>query len=363
MPLLILPGYLEPDAAGYVVVSRAGAPPLPDNAGQIATLLMTAGMAVLLMLVPFHGPLVAIGRHSAPMALPLMLTAYPTVVLHTLFRLWQAQPALMQAPLFFQACRSMGIAAAVLGGLAALGQRRWGALAGYATLVDWGAGLIALGQGTVGGIEWAVQMSIWRAWSLLLVGTGWSALSRAMGQRDDMERCGGLFRRMPLSVLALLVGLLSLAGSPLTPGGAGRWSLLAALIAGGPGLPPARPEWLARLTGLTPAQPGALYALLLAGLGIAIGALAGLRACLGAPRRDAPQDGEQTARDARTALKVAPAREPGEAHARRREGLDAVVNAGVALLAIWLVGSLFLDPRPWLKLAQELLGGLTFPGS
>jgi formate hydrogenlyase subunit 3/multisubunit Na+/H+ antiporter MnhD subunit len=363
MPLLILPGYLEPDAAGYVVALRADAPPLPDNAGQIATLLMAAGMAVWLMLVPFHGPIVAIGTHSAPMALPLMLTAFPTVVLHTLFRLWQAQPVLMQDPLFFQACRSMGIAAAALGGLSALGQRRWGTLAGYATLVDWGAGLIALGQGTIGGVEWAVQMSIWRAWSLLLVGTGWSALSGAMGQRDDMERCGGLLRRMPLSVLALLVGLLSLAGFPLTPGGAGRWPLLAALIAGGPDLPPARPGWLARWTGLAPAQPGALYALLLAGLGVAIGALAGLRACLGAPQGDAPHGGGQTSRGARTVPKDAPAQEAREARARRREGLEAVVSAGFALLAIWLVASLFLDPRPWLKLVQELLGGLTLPGS
>jgi formate hydrogenlyase subunit 3/multisubunit Na+/H+ antiporter MnhD subunit len=353
MPLLVLPSYLEPDPGGYVVVSRVDAPPLPDNAGQIATLLMAAGMAVLLMLVPFHGPLVAIGRHSTPMALPLMLTAFPTVALHTLLRLWQAQPALMESPLFFQACRSMGTAAAVLGGLAALGQRRWGALAGYATLVDWGAGLIALGQGTIGGIEWAVQMSIWRAWSLLLVGTGWTALSRAMEQRDDVERYGGLFRRMPLSVLVLLAGLFSLAGFPLTPGGTGRWPLLAALIAGGPGLPSARLGRLARLTGLTPAQPGALYALLLAGLGIAIGALASLRACLGGG----------AAGQAGTAPGVALSQGAGEARAWRREGLEDVVSTGFALLAIWLVGSLFLAPRPWLTLARELIGELAFPGS
>ncbi len=41
----------------------------------------------------------------------------------------------------------------MLGGLGALGQRRWGALVGHVTLADWGASLIALGLGTRAGAE------------------------------------------------------------------------------------------------------------------------------------------------------------------------------------------------------------------
>lgn len=404
MPMLILPRYLEPDPAGYVVALPMGDAPLPDNAVSIAAGLMSGGMAVLLMMVPFHGQIVAIGTHSTPMALPLILSTVPVVVLHTLFQLWQAQPALLNDPLFFQACRLLGTAAALIGGLSAIGQRRWGTLAAYAVLVDWGAGLIALGQGTFDAADLAVRMVIWRGWSLLLVGSGWSALFKAAGQRDEAEYCPGLLRRRPLSLLALLVGILSLAGYPLTPGAAGRWPLLT-LLAAGPSSPNAAPsDWLAQLTGLMSDQRGAVIALLLGSAGVSIGAIAGLCACIGRPGRDAPKGARIGTRGARAATgddeplqEPGPAGEPpGEppgdvepnsgnvqaraAHRAPSSGapsygapsygapsygaaLEAVVSAGFALLAIWLVGSLLLNPQPWLKLVQEFLGNLSFPGS
>ena len=245
MPLLLLPRYLPPDTAGYVGAPGAAAPMLAAQAGQTATLLMTAGMAILLMMVPFHGQLVAMGAHAAPMALPFALTVLPTVVLHTFFRLWEAHPALLSGAVCFDVCRWTGIAAVVLGGLGALGQRRWGALVGYVTLVDWGAGLIALGLGTRAGAEQMVQMLVWRAFSLLLVGVGWGALFKAAGQRDDLEHCAEPVRRHPLGVLALVLGLLSLAGFPLSPGGIGRWPLLdrAALASRWPTGRPRRWSW------------------------------------------------------------------------------------------------------------------------
>jgi NADH:ubiquinone oxidoreductase subunit 2 (subunit N) len=364
MPLLILPRYLEPDPAGYVVAVRMDEAALPENAVQIATALMAGGMAVLLMMVPFHGQLVAIGTHSTPMALPLMLTVFPLAVLHTLFRLWEAQPALLLDPLFFQVCRWTGIAAAGLGGLAATGQRRWGTLAGYAALVDWGAGLIALGQGTATGASLMVQMTLQRVWSLLLVGTGWSALLMATDQKDDLEHCRGLLQRRPLSLLALLGGLLSLAGYPLTLGAAGRWPLLS-LLATEPSAPAiARSGWLAGLTGLNPAQPAALGALLLGGAGIGIGAVVGVCACLGAAERVAPAEGQVSDRATETApTPTATVAAVSVARQARREAVNAVVSTAFALLALWLVGSLFLNPQPWLSLGQELLMGVSLPGN
>jgi formate hydrogenlyase subunit 3/multisubunit Na+/H+ antiporter MnhD subunit len=344
MLLLILPRYLEPDPAGYVVAAGAGAPDLPDNAAQIAAWLMVGGAAISLMMVPFYGQLVAIGTHATPMALPLMLTAFPVAVLHTLFQLWRAQPALLQDPLFFQVALWMGIATTGVGGLFAIGQRRWGALAGYATLVDWGAGLIALGLGTLAGIELAVRMLVWRALSMLLVGTGWNALFKASGRRGEMERSRGMFLRRPLSVVALLIGLFSLAGYPLTPGAAGRWPLLAGLVSRSQIITTKASMW-AWLIGRTPTQPEALWVLLLAGIGVSIGTIAAVPACLGRPQPGATHEG---------------ARPP---HATRREVLDSVVSAGFALLALWLVGAVLLQPQPWLTLGQELLGGLSLPGN
>jgi len=369
MPLLLLPRYLTTDAAGYVIAPDSAAPALTIQAGQTAMLLMAAGMAILLSMVPFHGQLVAMGRHAAPMALPFALTVLPTVVLHTCFRLWEAHPALLSGEFVFDVCRWTGIAAVFLGGLGALGQRRWGALAGYVTLVDWGAGLIALGLGTRAGAEQMVQMLIWRAFSLLLVGVGWGTIFRATGRRDDLERSADAVRRHPLGVLMLVLGLLSLAGFPLSPGGLGRWPLLDRAVLGQP-----VSEW-----------PATARVLVLAGAAASLGVVVTLGRCLSSTARSHAGDdrrptGEDRAADGQE-TKASPAetsdgnqektQEPrterrgaqGAQQARRRQELEALLSAGVSLLAIWLLGALVLAPGPWIELARRLVGNLAFSGN
>jgi formate hydrogenlyase subunit 3/multisubunit Na+/H+ antiporter MnhD subunit len=326
-------------------------------------LLMAAGIAILLSMVPFHGQLVAMGRHAAPMALPFALTALPTVVLHTCFRLWEAHPALLNGAFVFDVCRWTGIAAVFLGGLGALGQRRWGALAGYVTLVDWGAGLIALGLGTRAGMEQMVQLLIWRAFSLLLVGVGWGTIFRAAGRRDDLEQSAGPIRRHPLGVLALILGLLSLAGFPLSPGGLGRWPLLDRTILGQP-----MSDW-----------PTTTRVLVLAGAAAGLGVVITLGRSLAwaAPTREASarasdeqgtasgpkaSDGEPTP-SSEVPSAEQEARERGARATRRRQWLEALLSAGTSLLALWLLGALALSPGPWIELARRLVGELTFPGS
>ena len=57
------------------------------------------------------------------------------------------------------------------------------------------------------------------------------------------------------------------------------------------------------------------------------------------------------------------AEEPGARATRRGQRLEALLSAGVSLLAIWLLGGLVLRPGPWIELARRLVGELTFPGS
>jgi formate hydrogenlyase subunit 3/multisubunit Na+/H+ antiporter MnhD subunit len=363
MPLLLLQRYLPPDAAGYVGVPGAAAPPLGVQAGQTATLLMTAGLAILLMMVPFHGQLVAMGAHAAPMAVPFMLTAMPTVVLHTFFRLWEVHPALLTGQFAFDVCRWTGIAALVLGGLGALGQRRWGALVGHVTLVDWGAGLMAMGMGTRAGTEWMVQMLVWRALGLLLVGVGWGALFDAAGKRDDLEHCAEPVRRQPLAVAALVLGLLSLAGFPLAPGGLDRWLLLDRAVLSQPLV-----DW-----------PPTMLVRVLAGAAASLGTVFALGACVGTkgrpqatdddrrPTSVAAADGEAAAGDEGQAPagedeNAAEAHRQRERRARRRQTLETLLGASASLLALGLIGGFLARPAPWIELAQRLVGGLTFPG-
>jgi formate hydrogenlyase subunit 3/multisubunit Na+/H+ antiporter MnhD subunit len=341
MPMLLLQDHLVLDAGGYVGVPGAGPTPLPGEVLQTASLLLTAGMAILLMMAPFHGQLVAMGANATPLAPAFMLATFPVVVLHTLFRLWEAQPALLQEPLAFQVCRWMGVLTAALGGLAALGQRRWGSLVGYAALVSWGAGLLALGGATDAKAEQATLMLAWRSFGLLLAGVGWGALYSANQQCDDLDRCRGLLRRRPLSVVALVLGLLSLAGFPLSPGGLARWQLL-----GRQALTRPPTEWTA-----------STVVLVLAGVGVSLGTLAALRSCLDSEPSRAGGEGGETPRAAGDEGAQPPARR----QTWLRETLRTLVHLAWSGLALWLAGSLFLRPEPWIEIVRLLLGGLTFP--
>jgi formate hydrogenlyase subunit 3/multisubunit Na+/H+ antiporter MnhD subunit len=111
--------------------------------------------------------------------------------------------------------------------------------------------------------------------------------------------------------LIVTIGLLSLAGFPFTPGGIGRWPLILELMTC-----EGCPELASRIA----------WVLLLAGIGVSVGTLVGVRACVGVP--------------------------PGDT----REGRwDLLVGTGFALLALTLVGALVLHPTPWLDLARQFL--------
>jgi NADH:ubiquinone oxidoreductase subunit 2 (subunit N) len=319
MLLLLLPAFLSPESIkGDSAVALVMPPGYPQNgerameaglALQTAIVLLIVGFGILLMVVPFHGQLVALATHGAPMVAPFMLLAFPPVVFYLLFRLGQTCPTLFQEPLVFDVWRWMGIAAVAIGGLSVLGQRRWGSLVGYAVLVDWGAGLVALGQGTPDGLEQATLMLGWRALSLLLVGAGWTVVFKLSGKQESLDACAGVLRRRPLSVLALVVGMLSLAAFPLTAGATARWRLIGDLMS---------------------TRPGMAWALILAGLGIGVGTAFALRDCL----TGSPIEGERD-------------------HLRDRP-LDAVLDTAFGLFSLWLIGSLFLRSALWFDLVQQL---------
>ena len=292
MLLLVQSAYLAPDAE-------------PD-ALHTAMLLAIVGFGMLLMMAPFHGQLVGAAAHTAPMVPVFYLSTFPPVIVHILFKLGELHPTVLNDLLLYDVYRWLGTATVALGGVAALAQRRWGYLVGCAILVDWGAGLIALGQGSAQGAVWMAEMLLWRALSLLLVGTGLTVVLRACGPEDDLARCGGLLRARPLAVLALVGGLLSLGGFPLTPGFVGRSALIGHLLT---------------------AHPETAWILILAGVGVCLGAVAGLLACMG----PAPEG-----------LVARP--------------LPALLGTVVSALALWFVGTLTLHPEPWLALAAQMLG-------
>ncbi len=179
----------------------------------------------------------------------------------------------------------IGLAGAV-GGLAlALGQRDLKAVLAYSTIENVGLVALAAGVGLTGAALHAPAVAalgmagaLLHVWNhalmkgLAFLGAG--ALVHGAGTRD-LERMGGLLRRLPATGGLLVLAAAALAGLPPLNGFVSEWLVYLGLLRGGDGAPP----WLALLACLSLASlafVGALAAIVFTRLlGIAL---------LGAPR-------------------------------------------------------------------------------
>jgi hydrogenase-4 component B len=145
--------------------------------------------------------------------------------------------------------RTLGLALMALGGLGAcggivmaLGQRDVKRVLAYSTIEN--AGLIALSIGSallataarqplIAALAWSAGLlHVWNhaiSKSLLFFTAG--AIARVVGNRD-LERWGGLLRRLPWLATTLLAGAAALVGLPGTHGFASVWLLLLSLFRG-----------------------------------------------------------------------------------------------------------------------------------
>jgi NADH:ubiquinone oxidoreductase subunit 5 (subunit L)/multisubunit Na+/H+ antiporter MnhA subunit len=125
----------------------------------------------------------------------------------------------------------------------ALSQRDVKRVLAYSTVEN--AGLVTIGMAAallatatgrplVAALAWsAALLHVWNhavAKSLLFLASG--AIASRVGSRD-LERWGGLLRRLPVFGVTLLIGAAALIGLPGTHGFASEWLLLLALFQGG----------------------------------------------------------------------------------------------------------------------------------
>lgn len=138
---------------------------------------------------------------------------------------------------------SLGVVSGVLGVLWALAQHDIKRLLAYHSVENIGIILLGIGAGTLGlayhypvvallGFAGAVLHTLNHALfkSLLFLGAG--ALVQAASTRD-IERLGGLARRMPLTWMAFLAGSVAIVGLPPLNGFVSEWVTFQALLAGG----------------------------------------------------------------------------------------------------------------------------------
>jgi formate hydrogenlyase subunit 3/multisubunit Na+/H+ antiporter MnhD subunit len=207
------------------------------------------------------------------MVAAFVLTVTNAVVLLLMLSLLQSYPWLSEDPQVFGLLRLGGLLMATVGGLLAFAQRDFSRLLGYAVLSDMGVTLVALGMASSSALTAALLQVAHRSVGLMLTTMGLAVVCRCAGD-DSFANLAGVAKRLPLSTAGLVVGGLSLAGMPLTAGFPSRW-VIYRLLSG----------YHTPASGLSQVlvKPGTALALamLLSGVGVALGYLRGLSTLLG----------------------------------------------------------------------------------
>ncbi|POP46419.1 formate hydrogenlyase subunit 3 [Superficieibacter electus] len=199
--------------------------------GSDIWLLGVAGFGLLAGIIPLHGWVPqAHANASAPAA-----TLFSTVVMKIgLFGILALTTLENNVPLWWGAALLvLGMLTAFVGGLYALMEHNIQRLLAYHTLENIGIILLGLGVGVTGitlrspllmllgftgGLYHLINHSLFKATLFLGAGAVWFRT----GHRD-IEKLGGIGKKMPLISLSMLVGLMAMAALPPLNGFAGEW--------------------------------------------------------------------------------------------------------------------------------------------
>jgi formate hydrogenlyase subunit 3/multisubunit Na+/H+ antiporter MnhD subunit len=198
--------------------------------------LLLVGFALLLVGVPFHFWLRPLLQEATPLAVVFVLGLSQLVFVAFVGLVIAGSPVLAQTGLGLW-LRVLGLATMVAGALLLLAAGETEQAIAYAVLLDAGAALAALGTGA-GGLSAALSLVLARSLALVMVMVALQIL-----------RQGQSAERPWWSLLLLGYGAFSLLGLPLTPGFAGRWTVIALLGESSP--------WLALLAVLAVAAAAA----------------------------------------------------------------------------------------------------------
>jgi len=229
MVVLYTLGMMALLAAGWQAESL-GSGTVSADAARTTTVLAVVGFALLLAAPPFHLWFPTAASHSHPYSLAFVILIAQAGALFLVLRFFDAYAWLRQDQDLFDAARWIGIGIAAFASVWAMAQRSLARTAVYAVMADTAVVLLAFSARTVEGFQLVLGLSAARVIGLGVWSLGASTLQNT-GAGDSAEALVGIAYRAPLPTMAVIVGLLSIAGFPLTAGFPGRWAVMAG---GGP---------------------------------------------------------------------------------------------------------------------------------
>jgi multicomponent Na+:H+ antiporter subunit D len=207
----------------------------PSNVIVLAFLLCLAGLFVKMALFPLHGWLPNAYTHApsivsslvAPLTTKVMIYAMVRVTL-TIFSLdFAFNQIAVREPIIW-----LAILAIIVGSLMALSQRRLKRMLAFIVVAEVGYMVGGFWLGNRAGMSGAVLHIINDAVMTLCVFMAAGAVSIRTGD-DRLSNLSGMFKKMPVTMAALVVGGLSLIGVPPTCGFFSKWYLISGGIEAG----------------------------------------------------------------------------------------------------------------------------------
>lgn len=207
----------------------------PSNVIVLAFILCLTGLFVKMALFPLHGWLPNAYSHApalvsslvAPLTTKVMIYAMIRVTL-TIFTFdFAFNMTALRLPILW-----LAILAIVVGSLMALSQKRLRKMLAFIVVAEVGYMVGGFWLGNRAGMSGAVLHIINDAAMTLCVFLAAGAISCRV-KDDRLTNLGGMFRRMPVSMAAMVVGGLSLIGVPPTCGFFSKWYLISGGIAAG----------------------------------------------------------------------------------------------------------------------------------